>query len=296
VIILYSFVGIDSYVVSISLFRRFLRFYADRGVDGFVFDLQTNDDDKEGRLAAFSAIVREFGGRIRHVVREPYSAHGNHTDYTNSFIRQFADGRQWCLLADTDEFVDLPEGAAAFLDRCDKSGVNVVVGNLLDRYSADGTFPEITDDQRLDDLFPLGYPMTRQIREGCDRKVVAVKERCTIVPGRHAFEEEGGIRAAVRESEFLAIVDRLGDSATRSVLRQLYSFLEPDLPLLRKWQGRVDVHHFAWDAGVLQKMAARTGEPDCVYLDEVLNVLAFARDPDYSRLLPHLVRRDRLGV
>ena len=295
VIMLYSFVGIDSYVVSISLFRRFLRFYADQGVDAFVFDFQTNDNDREGRLPAFSAVVREFDGRISHIVREPYRAHENQVAYTNSFIRQFADGRQWCLLADSDEFIDLPDGAAAFLDRCDKSNADIVVGDLLDRFSAEG-FPEITDNERLDDLFPLGYPLTRRIREGCDRKVVAVKKRCTVVPGRHAVEEEGGVGVAVRETEFLALLDEVEDGATRSVLRDVYPFLEPDLVGLRKWQGRVDVHHFAWDAGVFKKMEARTREPDCEYLDEVQNVLAFVRDPDYSRLLPYLMRRDRLGV
>jgi hypothetical protein len=295
-ITLYSFVGVDPPVVDVELFRRFLAYYDALGIESFVFDFQTNSDLNEGRLEDFRSIAEQFNAQIAHVVREPYMAHANHVSYMNQFIREYGTTREWCILADSDEFIELPGGARTFLRQCDDQGVNLVVGRLFDRFAGDGTFPVIRADLPLDEQFPMAYPLTRLIRTGLDRKVVALKGQLALTIGRHAVDDEGGLRAAVRESQFAAIVDEIAEPFARSLVERLYPFLEPEVPGIRKWLGRVKVHHFAWDSTLRKKMEARMHEPGCEYLVEIANVLSFIAAPDPSQLTPHLLERAWLGI
>lgn len=295
-ITLYSFVGVDRSVTAAPLFRKFLDFHQAQGIDRFVLDLHTGVGDL-ARVEEFAAIGRRAGARIRHVVSEPYSSVLNHLPHLNSFMQEYGSADAWCVALDSDEFVRFPVAAPDFLGRCDACGCNLVAGTLIDRFSCDAPFGTITDDSRLDDLFPVSYPLTRRVRRGWDRKIVAFKGRFTAIEGRHALVEEGGRFLPIAEKAFLNATDRIAPRALRRSLRHAYPYLEPRSRSIRRWKGRLEVHHIAWDSVLKRKMEARRTEPGCTYRQEILNVLAFVERADPTGMLKrHLIEPAAIGA
>lgn len=87
-IMLHAFIGVDSDVTSIALFRKFLMYYRSIGISRIVLDLQTNLNDV-ARIALFSTAAREFSAEVRNIVTAPYSSHQVHTPHMNSFVRTY---------------------------------------------------------------------------------------------------------------------------------------------------------------------------------------------------------------
>ena len=274
---LHSFVGVDPDVTALPAFKKFLRHYAELGVTEFVLDFHTNTDDF-ARVAQFSDAARAFRCTVRNVISEPYLATGNHLHHVNAFIRDYCSAGDWCLMADTDEFIKFPVPIQEFLDARDAAGDRVLVGHLIDRISGEGTFPEITERSELDDLFPFQYPLTLLVRGGWTRKVVALKAMSETTAGRHALVDEGP-SAAAAEHAFLRRVYRTGIPLFVRCVRPLYPWIARRRSALPRWRGRVEVHHFAWDHLRHAKMMALRSDFRCEYPSEVENVLRFLDAP-----------------
>jgi hypothetical protein len=280
-ITLHSFVGVDPEIVNIHLFRHFCSYYRRIGVDALVFDLQSNWAN-EARFQAFRAVAEEFGAEIRNIVRERYASRGNQLDYTNSFMREHTD--DWCLLADVDEFIRFPMPLAQFFRQCDRVGANLVRGRLIDRIARDFSFPEIGEGS-LDEMFPLAYPMTRHIRQGTDRKIVAYRGRFTSNEGHHGFAEESGFWTTKWPARFVKL--------TRFPLGILPRAIRPHACPFGK---SLEVHHFAWDSLLREKMEDRK-LTKIDHLPELVNVLAYVSRSDRRDMLDaNLLRETSLST
>lgn len=288
-VILHSFVGVDEDIYDVHLFRHFLEHYAAQGIDAFVFDLHSNVG-AEDRIALFRSMLSGYPAEVRNIVVGPYTSHLNHIDYVNRFLADHGAPDRWCVLVDADEFVEFPGGAGPFLDACASEGCNVVIGNLVDRLSLDPPFPAVRPDEPLGAQFPWSYPLTRQIRRGVDRKVVAVRGRFSCVEGKHRLiEEPPGL--AERERTFMRLVDRIPNPEWRSRLARRFRDREPQAKGIRRCATRLRVHHFAWDAVLLRKMQRRARMPGLTHPTEIRNVLAFVTGPAplERRLRRHLL-------
>jgi hypothetical protein len=293
VLTLHAFVGVDEHVGSLPLFRLFLRHYRDIGVERFVLDLHSERADA-ARLDAFRAEAEAGGATIRHIVFGPYTAHRNHKESVHSFMAEYGQDDAWCLLADADEFVKFPTNAVEFLHERTREGCNLVIGNLLDRLSLDPPFPPIDDARTVDELFPWSYPLTRQIRRGVDRKVVAFRGRFSCAEGRHRLvDEPEGLPE--RERAFKRCVDYIESERIRARLHRLYHRWEPTRDGIHRWRGRLEVHHVAWDDRVRTRMELRACMPGLTHADEIANVLRFVQLPDPATVLhAHLLQRAAL--
>lgn len=290
---LHCMVGVDASVLSFPLFQHFLRHYVSQGVSHVVLDLHSNAGDA-ARIRLFRETAEATGAVIRHVIEGAYTSHSNHTALVNSFLADYGAESRWCLLVDADELVVFPGGVRAFLSACDAHDRNVVVGTLTDRFSLDNPFPVIGPEDSLDELFPWAYPLTRRIRGGLDRKVVAVRGRFSCVEGKHRLVEERS-RVIARERTVSRLTDLLRHDGWRERLVQWHLDNEPTSPGIRRWRGRLAVHHFAWDATLRHKMEVRAGMPGLTHRPEIERVLAFVRHPNPSSLLKrHLLRPARI--
>lgn len=301
-ITLHSFVGVDPDVTNASLFRKLLAYYRGIEIDRIVLDLHSNSNNT-ARLELFSSIAREFQAEVRGIVTAPYSSHLVHTPHMNSFVREYGNERDWCLLVDGDEFVRFPGRPAEFLSRCTERGDNVVVGNFVDRLSVDSPFPQINDEDRLDTLFPYSYPATRQIRGGWDRKIVALRGKFLSIDGpfydgRHALDQRRGYATATREARMLKLTDRVRSKNLRELARILFYRMEPKLPGVRPYPERLEVHHFAWDSVLMNKVKARLrNDEKNTHPVEFTRVMCFIEAVPPTRMLkPYLLERATLGV
>lgn len=148
----------------------------------------------------------------------------------------------WTILADQDEFQVYPDDLQAVVDFCERRGYDSVTGAFLDRVSADGTLAEIVDGRSLWSTFPLGCQLTRTVIDDPGRKVVLAKGCALVGWGNHALHR--GV--ACPPGHF-----------------------------------GVPVHHFKWDAGVLERLERRyalyrgLGEP---YAEESAEFIRYIRE------------------
>jgi hypothetical protein len=301
-ITLHSLVGVDASITNIELLRKFLCYYRTQGIQEIVLDLQTNRDDN-ARIQLFSHVAADYGAIVRTVIREPFSSHLLHTPVLNRFLAEYSDPNRWCVMADADEFIRFPNGADRFFESCTARGFNVIHGTFVDRLSTEPPFPPIDADHSLDSMFPFTYPLTRQIRGGWDRKVVAIKGRLTgvsgpLYEGRHALDERTGWGTAMREARMLKLTDAIRVRRVREGLRTAYYRFEPSLPGILSYPGRLEIHHFAWDSVLKDKVSARLEtDSNNTHPREYLQVLEFVRSQNPYRLLkPYLLDRAALGV
>ncbi|HKY64537.1 MAG TPA: glycosyltransferase family 2 protein [bacterium] len=290
-ITLYALVGVDPHILNFALFRKFLEHYRASGIRDFIFDLHTGRGDM-AKVAEYRALAESHGAVIRHVVDEPFSVKDLQFRLLNSLVQELSGSNHWCLPVDSDEFIKFPGGdAVAFFAECDRGGYNAVIGNLLDRFSLDPPFAEIDEARSLDELFPWAYPLTRLIRKGWDRKVVAFKGRFTLINGHHGLDREFGRIAAQLEYSFLNLVDRFRSARLRRFFRRVYPYLEFPAPGIRRWPGRLEIHHMAWDSLLREKMIARLQLKGRA-LREYHNVLRFLDEADLGRRLRgHLLEK-----
>jgi hypothetical protein len=302
---LHAFVGCDENVTDIALFRRFLAYYRDIGCSSIALDLQTNAN-ATSRLNLFRRTANDAGAVVREVITEPYSAHLVHIAAINSFLVDAAARRDaWFILADADEFVEFPRPPAVFLEVLRRRGVNMVLGTMLDRFSAAPMCPPVSEDRSLDETFPLAYPLTRQIRRGWDRKIVAIHSSAIRIlgdqplhEGRHCISTTSDYEATEREVRIDKVLDLLPSRRLGAFLRASVPRSPPRMHGVRPWPHRLVIHHFAWDAVLHRKMETRLAvDGGGTYPVEVINVVRFLRDArPLSRLRPWLVERPSLGA
>lgn len=291
-IILHSFVGVDEDVLDINLFRHFLRYHREVGVDRIEIDLQSNVGDG-ARIDAFVRIARDYGAEINDIVHTPYVGAGNHLDYMCRFVARHTGRGDWLLLADVDEFAAIPRPFPDFFRKVDAKGCNIVLGELLDRFAVSDQLPPVDPIRSLDEQFPYAYPLTSLVRRGWTRKVVAFKGPMTPIPGHHAMQEEGGFDQHRRYARYLRRIDRWTGPPLRDILRRIYFLTDPKSTGIRPYSRRIDVHHFAWDGLLAAKMKKRV-KTDSKDSAEMLRVLRFVEDPGRllqlrSSLLRHAV-------
>jgi hypothetical protein len=143
----------------------------------------------------------------------------------------------WAVIADQDEFQVYPDSLDAVVDFCERNRYEAVTGAFLDRIGEGGTLPPIEPGRSLWTTFPLGGEVSRVVVEDPEGKVTLARGDVVVGWGNHAVFR--------------------GEACPRGRLS-------------------VPVHHFKWDASVLERLRARyelytrLGEP---YAEESLNAL-----------------------
>jgi hypothetical protein len=157
-----------------------LAHYRELGLDSFVLNVQiTSPEDPV--LAAVRRVAEEFGCGIG------FSAKGDWQQLIRSMYARARESRpdDWFVLADQDELQVYPMDLCDVINYCEQKGYDYIRGVVIDRISADGSFPELDNRRPIWEQFPLGGLITYAILGGGVRKVVAAKGRIPLVQGQH---------------------------------------------------------------------------------------------------------------
>jgi hypothetical protein len=163
---------------------------------------------------------------------------------------EFAGTNEWVVVTDLDEFQLHPHGLIATVAAADAEDANVVRGHLVDRVATDGQLKPIGPEDDLAQLFPQTCYVTARLQGGLSYK-------CALVKGHL---KSGRTEHGLSLGHHHMMGERVASES-------------------------VDIHHFKWNAEVLDRMAvaiARTraaGQPFWV---------------EYERVREHLRRNGRL--
>jgi hypothetical protein len=124
----------------------------------------------------------------------------------------------WIVWCDSDEFQVYPVPLPEMIAQCDANGIDYVRGVLIDRVAADYGLPAFDPQTPIWDTFPRTCSVTTALASGDPRKVVLARASVVVSGGKHR---------------------------PRS----------PHNP--KTFTGWVQVHHFKWDATLLERLRYR---------------------------------------
>jgi hypothetical protein len=145
----------------------------------------------------------------------------------------------WTVVADQDEFHVYPDSLTSIVRYCEQRGYEAVSGDLIDRVAADGSFPPIESGRSLWHTFPLGGDLSHELIGAPSPQILIVKGSALLSWGSHYVAR--GVPCPKEELQAV-------------------------------------VHHFKWDATVIDRLKARIdlytnlGEP---WVDESVSILEY---------------------
>lgn len=124
----------------------------------------------------------------------------------------------WIVWCDSDEFQVYPQPLPSLAAWCDARGVDFLRGLLIDRVAADCRLAPFSPERPVWETYPTACNVTRHLGGGDLRKVTMTRGDVVVGGGKHS----------------------LADPASRRTIA-----------------GWVQVHHFKWDATVIERLQFR---------------------------------------
>ncbi|MEO8304807.1 MAG: glycosyltransferase family 2 protein [Betaproteobacteria bacterium] len=124
----------------------------------------------------------------------------------------------WIVWCDSDEFQVYPEPLSALIAQSDAIGVDYFRGVLIDRIAADYGLARFCPGQSIWDAYPRTCNVTQALAKGDPRKVTMTRGGVAVSGGKHTLDEGANRRTIV---------------------------------------GWAQVHHFKWDASVIDRLQYR---------------------------------------
>lgn len=206
------------------LLASFVRHYQSLGVENFKLTFQIDPDEANDRktaaaLAASASTLSSLGLEHAEILVGKFDAALLRTHH--DAIQARLHPSDWIVWADSDEFQAYPTGINAFIDQIASEGdVDAVSGELVDRVTRDGSLPILDPDGLIWQQFPIGCDLTGRILDAFTHKICLAKASVAVTPGAHQVARRHGIRG--RLSHHI-----------------------------------IPVHHFKWDATVLERLGRR---------------------------------------
>jgi hypothetical protein len=195
--------------------------YRSLGVARFHLSLQLEPDlplpEREAHRARFDAVLAGLGLRDGRVLVAPFSGIEVRRHH-DRLQDELADPEDWVVWSDSDELQGPPGSLIALAEAAEVAKAHVVRGLLVDRVAADGSLPSLDPDRSLWDLFPRAVLIPDAISRAERRKVALAKGWVRVSGGNHFPRSGQG---------------------------------------LAEWPGWVPIHHFKWDATVLDRLRFR---------------------------------------
>ncbi|MFT3736029.1 MAG: hypothetical protein QM776_13555 [Rhodocyclaceae bacterium] len=202
------------------LLAPFVEHYQRSGVARFFINIHFDTTFPQSTHQAYYA---EAEALLAPLGKKPHSVYACPFDamsvrqHHESIQAQVAEEIPWIVWADIDEFHEFGLPLPDLVSALELHGFDYVRGRFVDRMARMG-FPPIQTTQSIWQQFPLGTDMTRSVLRGLIDKIALSRSRIQVIPGHHAIRE--------------------GQSAV-------------GMP------GTIAVHHFKWDAGVVDRLQRR---------------------------------------
>jgi hypothetical protein len=101
-------------------------------------------------------------------------------------LRSQINANSWYVIADVDEFVLYKNKTLAELvEHANKCGYDNIRGRLIDRFTDDKTLPKKLKENIWEQFPNIINDFTKNVVQGCDKKVVAAKQPIPIIEGHH---------------------------------------------------------------------------------------------------------------
>jgi hypothetical protein len=200
---------------------QFVDHYTRLGVDEFHLSVHFEPDTPRERIAHSTAraekLLKPFDKTLTAVLVCPYDAHATRSHH-DELQSQIACQDDWILWADIDEFQVWPDEMRFLLKCAARRRVDYFRGEIIDRVSEDGSLTIFNPHTSIWSQYPRKCHITRDVANAPTQKVACSKVMIKITPGNHYA------------------IDHL--------------LLKCDVSL-------IEVHHFKWDASVVNRLKRR---------------------------------------
>lgn len=220
----------------VDLLPQFVEHYRNLGVERFLLSLHIDPTMDAAQAAAEKARFEATLARLG--IDEAYYFEGTFDavpfyNHQADMQARFAAPDDWVVWADSDEFQLYPAPLASIVAQLEKHDVHYMGGVFVDRVAADGSLPPFDPARSVWEQFPVACLVTKDLAKGDTKKVVLARGWVQISHGSH-----------------VPSIERPLHSAALRIPREKY-------PQLRTAYGRVQVHHFKWDASVIERLRQR---------------------------------------
>lgn len=219
----------------ISLLDKFLKYYS-TFVNYFYFIINEKTiDEFKTKLNSLSPYyleheIIEFKGEFSETKKIELE-----NKIRTSFLRD-----KWIMYADLDEFIYIPGGINNRIKLAEMYGFNYIEGLLVDRISSDFTLKEFDNNKTLEEHYPIGSDITKSICKAWNKKIVLAKSNVKIGGGHHVIQNE---------------------------FEWNNSNCQPYKEELTPWSYGIELHHFKWRNGLIEKMQnqMKNIRTECLY-------------------------------
>ena len=171
---------------STELIPHFLKHYREMGIKQFVFAVKKELDGVDNRDTMRDSILAMSQDDIWVTSINEIGDSGH--AYINVLARQLHT--DWILPADLDEFQWYPQSLSAVVKSLNDSNRNCVVGYLIDRVTADGSFPKALPNDNILETFPRAVKFSEKVMKQNCRKVMLARPTVKFNGGEHSAEGE----------------------------------------------------------------------------------------------------------
>ena len=205
----------------ISWLPQFVGHYRDLGVDRFLLTLQLEpsvaQEARDRDFAQFLETLASLGIDAGYRWDHEYNAPATIRQQRKIVDENVAES-DWVLWTDSDELQVYPASLREIGKECDAHRVDFLRGVFVDRVASDYSLAAFDPQTSLWDTYPKAVNVTLALARGDPRKVVFTRSSVRVSGGKHKLTD------------------------TRN---------------LKTVSGWVQVHHFKWDAALLDRLRYR---------------------------------------
>jgi len=205
----------------ISWLPQFVQHYRTVGVERFLLTLQLEpgaaQQARDRDYERFLAVLSSLG--IGEGIRWESEWNGRAAmGHERTVVRQYLGKEDWILWCDSDELQVYPTSLPEMVQRCEEHDVDFLRGALVDHVAADYSLAAFDAQSSIWDTFPNAFNVTMALAHGDPRKVVLARESVRLSAGKH---------------------EPIGTQDLKTIV------------------GWVQVHHFKWEATLLDRLRSR---------------------------------------
>lgn len=200
---------------------QFVAHYRDQGVERFLLTLQIDPELPEDEKSRHRTRIGETLAQLN-VAETFFWEHAWDGPSMGEHHRLLQEAHvragDWIVWCDSDEFQVYPEPLDRIVAQCEAAGVDYIRGVFFDRIAGDGSLPAFDPQRSIWETFPRACNVTGALAKGDTRKVTLARGSLRLPGGKH---------------------------------------FPPSDAALKTISGWVQVHHFKWDAALIERLRFR---------------------------------------
>ena len=200
---------------------QFVAHYRSIGVERFLLTLQLEPGMPEELAQAgrerFRQVLADLDIREPQFLEQAFDA-GTIIRHQRSLQQDLIAPADWIVWCDSDEFQVYPQPLPALAAQCETQRIDFLRGLLIDRVAVDGSLAPFSPERPVWETYPIACDTNRRLGGGDPRKVAMARGDVVVTGGKHALVDTAGRRTIA---------------------------------------GWVQIHHFKWDASVIERLRFR---------------------------------------